>query len=111
MLTSCFSFFQKDFINSFREGMGGRKGGGETLICERNIDPFVGCLSHAPNRGAGPQPRHVPRLGIKPVAFQSAGGCPMHPATPVRAIFLFIVSLFLKDFKMLIDVLYNCMKP
>ena len=27
---------------------------------------MCGCLSHAPHWGPGPQPRHVPSLGIKP---------------------------------------------
>ena len=49
-------FFFKDFIYLFLEGKEGRKRGRETLIS---------CLSHAPNWGPGPQPRHVPWLGIK----------------------------------------------
>ena len=45
--------FFKDFIYllSEREGKGGRKRGGETLI---------GCFSNAPSWAPGPQPRHVP---------------------------------------------------
>ena len=33
----------------------------------------MGCLSHTPNWGPGPHPRHVPWEGIKPASFQSAG--------------------------------------
>ena len=40
------------FIYFQREGQGGRKRGRETSMCS--------CLSHTPNRGPGPQLRHVP---------------------------------------------------
>ena len=60
-------FFKEDFIYLFifkrflkfifREGKGGRKRGREISMC--------GCLSRAPYWGPGPQPRHVPGLGIK----------------------------------------------
>ena len=51
----------------FREG--GREGGreGEKHRCERETS--IGCPSHAPNWGPGPQPRHIPSLGIEPVNF------------------------------------------
>ena len=43
------------------------------------------CFSHAPNQGPGPQPRHVPWLGITLATFQFAGRCSIHWATPARA--------------------------
>ena len=39
-----------------------------------------------PNWGAGPQLRHGPRQGIKPVTFRFAGGRSIHRATPSRAL-------------------------
>ena len=39
----------------------------------------IGCLSCAPNRGPGLQPRHVPWLGIEAATFRFAG---QHPAEP-----------------------------
>ena len=35
--------------------------------------------SHAPpHQGPGPQPRHVPPLGIEPATFQFTGQCSTH---------------------------------
>ena len=45
-----FTFFYLEDL-FFREGKGGRKRGRETAS---------GCLSHAPNWGTDPKPRHVP---------------------------------------------------
>ena len=61
--------------------MGERKSRRETSMCERYIEHLL----HTPNWGPGPQPRHVPWLGIEPVIFQSVGQCPPHWATPARA--------------------------
>ena len=69
-----FLLFFKEFY-LFLERRGGREKGRETLIA---------WLSHAPNWGSGPQPRHVPWLGIKLVTFCSMGQCPTHQATLVR---------------------------
>ena len=49
----------------FREGKGRRKRGRETCVRETAIDS----LSRAPNWRPGLQPRHVPRLVIKPTTF------------------------------------------
>ena len=65
------------FIYFQREGKGGRKWGIETSMC--------GCLLHVPYPGPGQQPRNVPCLGIELVAFQFAGRCSIHWATPARA--------------------------
>ena len=46
---------------------------------------MCGCLSHGPNRGPGPQPRHVPWLGIELVKFWFASQHSIHWATPARA--------------------------
>ena len=43
------------------------------------------CLSCAPHQGPGPQPRHVPWLGIKSVTFWFTGWHSIHWATPARA--------------------------
>ena len=58
-------FFKKIFLKILfiylERGKGARKKGRETSMC--------GCLSHAPYWASGPQHRHVPWLGIKPVTF------------------------------------------
>ena len=46
---------------------------------------IVTYLSHTPNWGPGPQPRHVPWLGIEPVTLWFIGPCSIHWATPARA--------------------------
>ena len=48
-------------------------------------DTLMSCFSHAPNWGPGPQPRHVPWLGIEPATFWVAGWHSIHWGTPVRA--------------------------
>ena len=75
-----FFFFKILFIYFKRGGKGRRKRGRETLMC--------GCLSHALNWGPGPQPRHVPWLGIKLMTLWSLGWHSIHWATPARAIFV-----------------------
>ena len=71
------SFFFKDFIYLLLErGEGGRKRGRETSN---------GCFSHALIGGPGPQPRHVPWLGIELVTFRFASCYSIHWATPARA--------------------------
>ena len=49
-----------------------------------------GCLSCAPYWGPGPQPRHVPWLGIKLVTLRFAGQHSIHWATPARALLIYI---------------------
>ena len=78
-------FFFKILFIYFREGKGGRKKGRETSMC--------GWLSCAPNWGPGPQPRHVPWLGVEPVTLWFAGQHSVHWATPARAIYISIYSL------------------
>ena len=56
-----FKDFLKDFIYLFLERGEGRERGRETSMC--------GCLSRAPYWGPGPQPRHVPWLGIYPATL------------------------------------------
>ena len=53
-----------------------KKRGRETSLC--------GCLSHAPHRGPGPQPRHAPWLGIEPATLWFPGQHSIHWATPAR---------------------------
>ena len=45
-----------------REGKGGRRRG-DKHVCVR--ETLVCCLLNTPNWGPGPQPRHVPGLGIE----------------------------------------------
>ena len=74
--------FFKDSIYLFqREGKGERKRGRESSMWET----LVGCVSCAPNQGPGPQPRHVPWLGIKPATFWFTGQRSIHWATRARA--------------------------
>ena len=54
---------------------------------EREGENYRSVASHMhPTQGPNPQPRHVPRPGIKPAAFHSVGQCPTNRATPVRAL-------------------------
>ena len=44
---------------------------------------MCGCLSSAPYWGPGPQPRHVPRLGVEPATLGwQAGTQPTEPRQP-----------------------------
>ena len=67
--------FFKDFIYLFLERGEGR---------EKRKEPMYGSLSHAPYWGPGPQPRHVPWLGIQPATLWFAGWHSIHLATPAR---------------------------
>ena len=46
---------------------------------------MCGCLLSNPHWGPGPQPKHVPGLGIKPATLWFAGRHSVHWATPARA--------------------------
>ena len=83
------SFFLRFYLFIFREGKGGRKRGRETSLC--------GCLLHTPYWGLGPQPRHVPWLGIESATLCFPGQHSIHRATPARATVchLYKHSLFL----------------
>ena len=48
-------------------------------------ETVIGCPSHAPIQGPGPQPRHMPWLGIELATLWFAGWCPIHWTTPARA--------------------------
>ena len=81
--------FLRFYLFNFRERV--REGKKHWYVRETSI----GCLLHTPNWGPGPQPRRVPREGIKLVTFWFAGWCPAHWATPVRALFvLFLISFW-----------------
>ena len=71
-------FFLKKifYLFIFREGKGGRKKGRETSMCD--------CPSSTRCRGPGPQPRHVPWLGIKPATLWFTVQRSIHWATPAR---------------------------
>ena len=50
--------FLRFYLFTFRErGEGREKERERSVMCEGNNDR---CLSHGPNQGPGPQPRHVP---------------------------------------------------
>ena len=82
-----FGSFLKDFISFQRGGQRGRKRGRETSMC--------GWLSCTPYWGPGPQPQHVPWLGLKLVTFWFAGQRSIHWATPARVEFLIRRSYYL----------------
>ena len=64
-------FFKKDFIYLMLErGKGGRRGGRETLMWERNIHRLP--LAHV-QPGTGLHTRQVLSLGIDLVTFRFAG--------------------------------------
>ena len=74
-LNLIFFFERKDFIYIFLErARQGKKR--ETSMC--------GCLLCAPYWGPGPQPRHVPWLGIEQMTLSFPGLCSIHWATPAR---------------------------
>ena len=102
-------FFKKYFIYFFRErGKEGEREG------EKHQCVMHGCLLQAPNRGPGPQPGHVPWLGIKLVTFQFAGWCSIHWATPARVTIFFYLCYFLlggHTFSVLLVVLLPSLLP
>ena len=51
---------------------------------------MCGCLSHTPYQGFGPQPKHVPWLGIELVTLWFAGWHSICRATPTRAVSHFL---------------------
>ena len=72
----------KDFIYLFLE-----RGEGRETERKRNIVVWeIDYLSHTPNPGPGPQPRHVSWLGIEPATFKFSGLHSVHWATPARAV-------------------------
>ena len=92
--TSSYSLIKNIFIIIFlrfyllifrkRRRKGEREG--EKHPCVR--DTLIGCLLWTPNWRPGPQPRHVPWLGIKLVTFGSSGRHSLYWAMPARAIII-----------------------
>ena len=77
----CFLLIKKIFyLFIFRKR--GREGERETEKHQCVRETSIGFLLHAPNRGPGPQPRHVPWAGIKPATFWFADWCSIHWITP-----------------------------
>ena len=68
-------FFKRFYLFSEKGREGGREG-----ERERGRETSIGCLSHAPNWGPGPQPRHVPWTRDPSVHRPAT-----HWATPARA--------------------------
>ena len=75
-------YFLKELFSIFREREREEERGREKQQCAR--ESSIGCLLPTSKSGPGPQPRHVPRLGIKPAAFQFIVQCSTHWATPAR---------------------------
>ena len=91
-------FFKRFYLFTFGRGKGREK------ERERNINVWekhrsVSCLSHAPNQGPGPQPRHEPCLGIKLMTLWFLGRLSIHWATPQGSmdIFYVFVHVFLNN--------------
>ena len=90
-----FYYFLRFYLFIFRER--GREGEREreTSMC--------GCLSRTPYWGPGPQPRHVPWLGIEPMALWFAGRHSIHWAAPAGGICLQFESFSAMAFCLLIS--------
>ena len=82
MLTFFFFFLIFYLFTFSKRGREGEREG-EKHQCER--DTSIGYLSHNPNWGPSPQPRHVPWSGIEPATFWFTGWHSIHWATPARA--------------------------
>ena len=54
-----------------------QRGAGKEKERERNISVWLPLMC-PPNWGPGPQPRHVPRLGIELAALWFVGPCSIH---------------------------------
>ena len=72
-------FLKKDFLYLFLERREGREK-------DRERTSMCGCPLHAPYRGPGLQPRHVPWLGIEPMILCFTDPCLIHWVTSARAI-------------------------
>ena len=77
-------FLKKDCIYWFLENRKGKERRRETSMC--------GCLSSIPYWGPGPQPRHMPWLGIKPVTLWFTVRYSVHWAIAIRANILKILG-------------------
>ena len=90
------NLFKKDFIYLFLERVERRE-----KVRERNFDmqdTSIGCLLHAPSWGPGPQPRHVPWLGMELVTFQFTGRHSIHWTTPARTNLINLLKVFFLSF-------------
>ena len=84
--------FLRFYLFIFRERGREREREGEKHQC-------VVASRASPTWGPGPEPRHVPWPGIKPVTLWFAGWYSIHWATPARAkIISFSLFFFLKGF-------------
>ena len=86
-------FLKRFYLFNFRERGREEEREGEKHWCVR--DTLITCLSHAPSRGPGPQPRHVPWWGIEPAAFHFAGWHSIHWATLTRAYILYVIYIYI----------------
>lgn len=62
-------------------------------MCERNIETSIGCVSHTPTRGPGPQPRHALWPGIKLATLQFTSQWSIHWAHQPGLFFLFLSDM------------------
>ena len=85
-LTFYYMAFISTFFTRFLKNLYLERAEGKEKERERNIKVWLPLMHpHCPNRGPGPQPRHVPWLGIKPTTLWFAGQHSIHWATPARA--------------------------
>ena len=79
----------------------GRREGGKHQCMK---DTLTGCFSHTPSQRPGPQPRHVPWLGIEPTTLCFSGQHSIHWATSARAVcFVWHNRVELLDFSVQIN--------
>ena len=88
-----------EIIYLFLDRGEGRKREKETSMC--------GCLSCAPYWGPGPQPRHLPWLGIEPATHWFTGWHSIHWATPARAYIKLFNICFSSDYESNICLLWK----
>ena len=87
-------------------GEGREKGRERNINVEEKHQSVASC--NTPNRGPGPQPRHVPWLGLKPATLQFVGRCPIHWATAVRALTVIFNTKKFKETYSICQKLWRC---
>ena len=99
------SLIEGFFFLTFREWRREGEREGEKHPCARCVrETSIGCLSDAPNQGPGPQPRHVPWLGIEPATFRCTG---QHLICTSQGICMNIKSNRFKVISMVLGTLFS----
>ena len=60
---------------------------------KKERETSISCLLHTPDLGPGPQPRHVPRMGIEPVTFWFTGWHSIYWAIPARVKRILLIGI------------------